>query len=773
MDTHSQNWLSHSQLPLSSTNHIGEVADAQTQISTSSDSILDLRSEVLAAVKANQPFDEVSKTVVGLIGKGSSQALNALRQHLADGPSGNSEKTTLLKGLGWDALKKEWAKSSNKSEVTREYELFRQEIVDRTWAVVVDALKDMGYSAPGKVVEFGTPGWNSDIDTVFLPAEDLPESMAVVAKLMFDMVVLVEVGQLPGFAMDTESYLNHAGNALKSEQRLLTDSGRAGFARTELDATNLQMVRQLGGVDAPQWHAYKEERLDAISDSKLQRSYAQSFAGVEAFERDLLDGVVGRGNNEDPALAKMGYKAAGLVALSEMMDSVKSDIVKKEQQLSHLSSLAGSSRHLDNQQILSDAHRGELTQANKLKAEVDQARLKLATMYLVRTSFFDEGYNTQGCYIAVCESDKGQMRQRGTERAKGRRQEEIQQQSPAMARKRDSLTASASRRLSLSLRSLSGLLPASAQPLVTKMAQGLRADTSPSQSVTPLASPRTLLPAQKVTPQQMKSLAEENDAMYRGHFSAKAEKLGVETSFIANSKYSERALSGAVALLEAAVKSDPTLSQSNQFAGLLRNLKECHLKVSHLEVAKRGQRLPSPVAKRLLLDELQKVGLAGDGAEQKVDRLLEACEKGLRESKFEGEIAALDLWAIPFSHLLESFNISLDVPGKIEGQNVTANQGINKVVFALLGLNKNEYDTEALFEGVAQKTLEQLNLNSPKSIESFNDQFKNLMLQTMVFVYNNCDILDKPAYRMDPTQVGDTQFSLQYFWQQANYKLKE
>ncbi len=697
--------------------------------------------EIMGAMKRGGPFPEVAREVMGRVEAHAPEALANLRHILYNNGSIAAE----MRDVGWNGIKQQYGQTPDIEKCNA----VRKEIVDGTWGVVLGALKEMGYPSPGSPIAFGTPGWGSDIDTVFQPSKELPESVAIVAKLMFDMVVLNEVGGLPGFTMDTESYLNHAGAALRSEENLKDSlTGCAGFARNEINASNLQMVRQLGGIDSPDWRSFKSLEIGAAVNPDHKDALEQSFADVEAFEREVNDGVqelVDAG--QDPVMARMSYKTPGLVRLSEQMDRLKDRIATLEKE----SLVAPSFAH--NGELSNAAQESAKIRTEKNDREIERARLQLGTMYLVRTSFFDEGYNTEGCYIAVCDKSRGQIHERGLDRAKEvTRKREMNlssstsspQSSPVIVRKVLDRVSSAADLMGLS--GISGRIRSRSHSLTP----------DDSASIKPAVSPRTQGRAvAKNTNQELLSKTCENSAMYLGHFHHKALTEGAQKAFVATSKYSERASAGALELLRNA----KGCSSMHDYRALMQQVSLCHRTLAHVETAKRGQRLPGPVAERYLLRAIAKARACAPedlpvDIQTRVQNLVGFTENAIDKSKFEGEIIPETILPAVFAYLIDVFTLDPDT-------HFTNSEEVNRSVCALVGLDKQKYNTSPLFRDVGEMTLECLQLDNTQAIEQFNRNFDILIRAAVYFVHNNSDILVKPT-----SDRGS--FSLQYHWQNAN-----
>ena len=224
-----------------------------------------------------------------LVGKGSfasksHQAVGMLRERL---PHEFQRLDVLLDAHGakLDSLREGgWHAQKNQGDMTAieedglSYEVFRKEVVDVVTDITLAMVRELGFSDPGRYSATGTPGWNSDVDTVYLAASDVPEEVQMITKTLFDMIFLEEFGALPGFLFDTESYLNHAAMALNTAAQVTTEEGQMALNRLELSATALQMIRQSGGRDSEGWHAFTEQVRSNYSADDPSPQHSKRFS---------------------------------------------------------------------------------------------------------------------------------------------------------------------------------------------------------------------------------------------------------------------------------------------------------------------------------------------------------------------------------------------------------------------------------------------------------------------------------------------------------------
>lgn len=275
------------------------------------------------------------------------------------------EKSNAVRKQGWDKLKKNY-NMTTKGDDGLTMEEFRAEAICHVSKLCLTVMKKLGFTSPGRHIASGTSGWKSDIDTVFFAPNDMPETVQIMEKLLFDAIFLEKFKGLPGQLFDIESYLNHAGSAFDTGFRMKTDKGKERFSRLEFTASSLQMLRQTGGPESKDWIAYRTQLLDSAVTEDLRQAMKEIFADIEEFQKDVQNGIQKQivkesGNvnegveetmseeklnkcceqilKENPIsekLATMSYKTKRLIKVSEKMDECKAEISKLDSEIRSL-----------------------------------------------------------------------------------------------------------------------------------------------------------------------------------------------------------------------------------------------------------------------------------------------------------------------------------------------------------------------------------------------------------------------------------------------------
>ena len=246
----------------------------------------------------------------------------------------------------------------------------------------------------------------------------------------------------------------------------------------------------------------------------------------------------------------------------------------------------------------------------------EERQLQLALLYMLRTSFFDEGYYGQGTFAKTCSNIQGQMHERKIESF----QETL-------------------RRSQLDQRPINELI---------REGEGFAFNTSE---------------AAETTAQQHASAVVENLAFYRGHYSHKVEGnegnlAKNQEALIATSKYSQRSLDSAHALLETVevnqvpASSDPILEGTKM---RLQRSRRAFEQSRNLEKVKRSRQLNHAAAEQLLLQQLPK---EVDQAQFKEH--FELIDARVEEMRYEESLTPDDLYLLMVSKLDELGYVELN-----------------------------------------------------------------------------------------------------------------
>lgn len=727
-----------------------------------------VRKEIQQILASGDTFEIKCKNLMKVLEPPPSE-LSELRKFCQD----NKAKLDTLKANGgWKSLR-------NDPEAAKSMEQFRSQAVDHVIKLSIAAVKAMGYDPPGSHSATGTPGWKSDIDTVYFPPEGMPEEVKCAEKLIFDMVFFQEFGSLSGEMFDTESYVKQPGIALDTEKGMESASGKAGFGRLELNGASLQMMRQCGGPDCPKWEKFKEEQIKSAEGNKeLQRSLSESFTDAEEMEKNMRDGInkeiIERSGKEVPSrpeereksaadilkenpgekkLATISFKTKALMNVGKEMDDCKAKIASLDKQLSQSSQSSGL-------QYIFNSLTGK--DSKSLQMQGEQAQLRLGTLALIRESFFDEGYITQGAFIKVCFRAEGQMHQRKVE---------VFQEKLRRSREDFALTT--------------------------------EYQLSEAQKM-------------KSNPQQNASSALENIAMYKGHFehNRHGEKDEDYTdAVVETSKYSERALGASLTMLHEMeianpklkinVESEGEIAKSKlskeevvaikEFQTLKKEVQENYFIAAELEKVKRGSVLGFKTTLTNLLlfltdqDKIdpQKIMLPEDVIKKKklieesiVNKVLSKPEFKFEESLLPEDryLALITAMAIE-GHVkivteektrtftdengnqqIETYEaVKLDENGRV----MTDQHDVELILKARCGLDPDDQEIRTYHDSARATTLSTCDLKNTDSVVKFNAKAEDLTMRAYKMAV-------KQKYIQCPTPGENKNLSVQSVWQQVS-----
>ena len=131
-------------------------------------------------------FEEKANELVSLLEKLCPEEAAKLRSLITE----HKEYLNQLSADGWKGVKQRYKSGMGKDANGYSMEQFRGETVQAVSDLCLAAMKKMGYNPPGKFSATGTPGWDSDIDTVFLPPAGMPEKVQIMGKLLFDTIFI-------------------------------------------------------------------------------------------------------------------------------------------------------------------------------------------------------------------------------------------------------------------------------------------------------------------------------------------------------------------------------------------------------------------------------------------------------------------------------------------------------------------------------------------------------------------------------------------------------
>ncbi len=639
---------------------------------------------------------------------------------------------------GWKVLKA--SKRELMASGDPSLEKLRGEVVGMVVTLCMSVIKAIGFDPPGDHLATGTPGWDSDIDTVYLAPDGMPQNIRVLEKVMFDAIFYGALGGPPGTLFDTESYLAHAARTFQTEKQIVTGDGYAEYAFLELNAASFQFIMQYGSPDNPKWQAFKEAQIRSVSPS-LGLALSQSFTAVECVQRSILNGIklqiikdkghaipdeqgdiddlvaqIKSEHSEAESLAIMNFKTGSLLSIGNQM----------QKSLDEISSLDG----LLSQPYISS----KATDLYMRQREL--CHLRIATLSILRDRFFDEGYNSQGAFTKICFTSGGQIHQRGIEKF---------QKTLVKARRTDT-------------------------PVHHLIAKG---------------EGFVLGKAQKVKSSTLHDMIStlENLAMYKGHFAHAAgerghgevydELTGHSQALISQSKYSERVLSGALLVLEkveaqiSKIEGEFTsdiLELKRQVKTIKDQLESVYFKAMELEKVKRKTQLNFTSSKYLLMKELGDL-LSEEGLkqlEEKVELLLKKSERGgnygalryeesiLPEDLYQGLMgSAVALGIIDVNHI------------DSDGLPMSNKPKVDEILKARAGLYGGKDGAIAYYGQMEELTLEGLGLDSLAKIEIFNEEVENLTMK----IY---DLSIEMGALQKPSCGVSSSISIMNLWQKVN-----
>ena len=639
---------------------------------------------------------------------------------------------------------------------------FRQETVSLVTQTCLGAVRAMGFDPPGSFSATGTPGWNSDIDTVYFAPTDMPEEMQVAVKALFDMIFQDKLGASSGTLLDTESYLNHAGAALDTEKMMVTTEGQRGFARVELNASSLQMLRQCGGA-GKKWDDFKKAQLQGAVPEEYKRALTEAFRDVEQLEKDVQSGAgkqavkeqmleemvkngeigstpedlqaaeqaiskqvdampqkeietrakkIAQTNPEGMKTAMMSYKAKGLLEVSKMMDKSKATISGLQKKMGELEK---------QRSYFPRQAQGAWQQAYQ---KVEEEQLKLANLFLLRTSFFDEGYNTQGAFIQVCFKEGGQIHQRQFENYQ---------------------------------KQLVG------KTVPQLLAQDKRFELGAAQKL-------------KSTPLQDSTSAAENYAMYVGHHAHKvhgsSQLADHQAATVATSKYSERTLLSNKKMLEELVIKNPSLKKDKGVVDAMKQNNKLLAVASELERVKRGTVLNKSTTRTALTEALDPRVKGKAGAkklEEVVTLLLDATEPegSIGKLKLEESLKPQEKYLALVATLANLGLVEILDEEDSHGFLQTSDPAVDAILKARLGVpdyllsDGSKAPVKKLHATAQQIVMHATNLNSVRDISKFNSGIGKITSEVNRLATQH-RLIPVPRTGSSPAM------SLRFQWQQAN-----
>ena len=581
--------------------HLAQTPSTSTPafVDTSKLSPKQFRSKLLHLMMAKTSFYRTSHQVMQLIEKQLPESTREFDAFLCF----HQEKLQKIREKGWLELKTNPATGGDRMKMNVQkgglsMENFRVTFLNKTIGLVQDILRSTGCEQVGRHDAFGTDGYNSDIDTNFMPPKDMPEEMQMMEKNLIDIICFSKLGGFSGDKLDIESYIEHPSSVYGTGNPnfFFTKEGKQGFSRVEANMYFLQMRRTFK-ANIEGWVNFKKIQLERAFSPDYCEALAHIFVDVDTFEDNVTDDInrvmikhsmmypKGEENNMSRELlheacekikavipnadkaATMSYKSSRLIKLSKQMENDKIKLKKLEPQLVQLGAILSN-------QALPPQLREEYTQELLgLEQEADQIKIRILMRAGLRLAYFPEGYVTHGAFQVICEREQGQRYQQTTGNAL--KQIELQRR----------------------LGPLEALRSIREEEQIKAIRPGLH--YSRSEKTPP-------------THQEMISALNENLSMYINHFNHKAESSTPQESVIANSKYTERTVKMGMQLISQLYR---TMAQKGVIPHCKEIEKECqeiYFITSELEKCKRQVILNYTATKELLLQRFEEKRIIGD-----------------------------------------------------------------------------------------------------------------------------------------------------------------
>ncbi len=587
----------------------------------------------------------------------------------------------LLKDVGWKTLKEEKGSSMAAPGASgRSIEQVRGEIIDKVTNLCMGALKRVGIDPPGGYLAYGTPGWNSDVDIVYVASKGTPEKMQSLEKIMFDAIFFGKFNKLSGELLDTESYLNHPGASCNTESYLQTDLGKSLYSNLELNGAVFQLFRQ-HDPQSKEWKSLEEKFMHSVS-IELLTTLSQTLVQAKCLARSIQkeSHLVAENLSCPEDVAKMTYKARVVLKLGEAMDQAHAKLKELNEMVARDPGLSSRKDYI------------------QIKEELS---IRIASLALLRTQFFDEGYNAQGTFKKICDVKGGQKHQRSIETYQ-KEVRSIYEETPEESQ--------------LQELALTGIY----------LGEEQRTMSSELQEV-------------------ISSI--ENLAMYRNHFQHEVQGnstlVGLQKALFGQSKYSERALGSALTILYKYQKDSKIKGNLPLDPLLMTEITRAYQMAADMEQVKRQRVLNAVTTRFLLIDALVKANPSTPRSEIEniVDITMRKNEETIKRFQMEEPILPEDLYIQMVSILgtLAGPTRNLDT----QGLPILAHSGVDAILRARCGLNSNP-EVRGCHEKSREITLKQYGLDTVDAISKFNAQVEEFTMG----VYNlsvTAGIIPSPA----------------------------
>ncbi|MBS0623041.1 MAG: hypothetical protein JSS62_00280 [Verrucomicrobia bacterium] len=627
-------------------------------------------------------------------------------------------KTALqqLSNKGWSGVKADLKeKMAVDSGQKASFQTVRKEYVELVQSSCLEIVRQMGYKDPGRFSAEGTPGWDSDIDTVYIAPKGMKEEDAMHVQTLFNALsaaitesssssktsILSYTDSSRSF--DTECYLQ-AGKH-NPEATLTTEEGVSHFSKLELVAAHTQLSSGLLHHDPEGYEEIKQRRLLSAPDA-LRPTLSQSFADSEALQQELDMGINATYNR---ICMEQNINDANLSATErhELQGKVER-IFKKDSHYALSREMDAVSENIDHCQASIRTAKEKQLPVDALEKKHDQLQAKLANLHVIRNVLFPESYHTLGSFLEVVAYEEGQSWQRAAEKAAHR----------------------------------TSKILSSSRPLEEAAAQGSLFQFPPESLATRL--PSTL---------NRVSSMQENLAMYQVHFLENAEKKQATLpkdeacckSLISTSKYMQRVMSSANQLILDSEKGDSPLAYAYPDA-LKTNCQECLFIASELEKCKRQKVLSTTATEALLTSEITSafsLDASAQKALQSQVRLITDRTKDIDVTSVSPQMKLLAAVSI-----LENLGYVQVIDADKEGNPILDNENISNILKARCGFptfTEQKQPIQALIAVHQQGsaiTLQRLHLTTAQSIESLNLRVEALANEVSNLTYQATSTAD-------------------------------
>jgi len=432
----------------------------------------------------------------------------------------------------------------------------RQEYIKLVQQACLDIVQTMGYPNPGFFSAEGTPGWDSDIDTVYFSPPNMSEAFASHVLTIFHGLTAVitfspstHLFTDSGHTFDTECYLQAAKQ--NPENFLHTAEGFSTFSCLETSAAHLQLtygLRESPDILEETARARLAQCLSPDIAATLSESLEDSKALVLELEDEIATGFLEdchhhgidlkvlplQHQNILRANFERAFKQRLIYSLSCEMDQLDVQLRCLEEQFAYLT--------VSSQDML-----------EPLYAHRDALLNEKANIMVIRNLLLPESYFGMGAFLNIVADAEGQIWQRAVEKGAQRARDILLDPRADMAR----------------------------------------------QSAPILRLPRNSPAKRRSSALNQMSSMHENLSMYESHFQHALKQKSLQESLITTSKYAQRVMRSATELTRV------MSSQRPEIRSLQTACQKYLVMATELEKCKRKTSL-NDTASRVLLEDVLK-----------------------------------------------------------------------------------------------------------------------------------------------------------------------